>query len=332
MGSAVNPAPTIEASGTGRRHVASGPGWHPDPWLDGYHRYWDGNGWTTRIHRDGPPLETVPVPEPELAEPTPPGFWRRRRLVTSAVAAFVIGLLIAAVLVNAGKATRTSRTASPFPPQATTPPNVAPTTPPGPRDASASALSGLVVQQADVPATVRVQLLPAGTSVSQPTLDLCNGTFPSESLRTARLQVAAIDGRGSIALSTEAVLYRNAAATAQAFAELKSVSANCPASPVTSPVGEPPVITRFGAAPDAAWPQVATVERLAFDFVATDETGQTQHSVAVYLRRGRALMGLYFNQPDGAQSPVGGQTTIASITDLFATRLAQLPASVVNNP
>jgi hypothetical protein len=315
--------PTLTASGTGRRHLASGPGWHRDPWLDGYQRYWDGQGWTTRLRRDGQPVEE---PAPATATVPPPVARPRRWLVTSAGAAFVVGLVIAALLVNYNSTTQTaSRSTAP----GTVAPNVLPPTPTVPRDASASALSGLVVQQADVPRTVNVQLLPAGTSVSQPTLDLCNGTFPSESRRTARLQVAALDRPGTVVLSTEAVLYSSAAATAQAFSELKAVAARCPASPVTSPVGEPPVVTRFGAAPDGAWPQVATVERLAFDFVATDETGQAQHSVAVYLRRGRVLMGLYFNQPDNPQVAVRGQTTIAAITNLFATRLAHVPASVI---
>jgi hypothetical protein len=178
---------------------------------------------------------------------------------------------------------------------------------------------------------VSVQLLPGGNEVSgQPTLDLCNATFPSESLRTARLQVAAVNGLGDAQLSTEAVLYPNTAATAQAFSELKAAAAKCPSGPVPSPAGEPTVTTHFNPAPDPGWPSVAGVERLAYDFVTTDESGQTQHSVAVYLRRGRVLMGVYFPRPDGAQSAVHGQTSIAGIVSVFATRMAQVPAAAVN--
>jgi hypothetical protein len=68
---------------------------------------------------------------------------------------------------------------------------------------------------------------------------------------------------------------------------------------------------------------------VAFDFVTTDASGQDQHSVAVYLRRGRVLLGIYFNQPDSAQPSVAGQTTISGIVNVFATRMAQLPQSVV---
>jgi hypothetical protein len=199
-------------------------------------------------------------------------------------------------------------------------------------DPGASSLTGLVVGQSDVSSPVIVDELPGGNQVAnQTTLDVCNGTFPSESLRTARLQVAAGDPQGSdIALSTEAVLYKNAGATAQAFAELRSVVAHCPSTPVVSPVSEPTVTTHFNAAPDGTWTQTPSVQRLAYDFVSTDDQGNATHSIAVYLRRGRALLGVYFGSPDGAQPPVAGETTVAGIVNVFAKRLANLPALVVN--
>ena len=97
-------------------------------------------------------------------------------------------------------------------------------------------LGRLVVRQADVGATRTVLLIPNGNVTTQPTLDLCNGTFPSERLRTGRLQVAVVDQAGTTLLSTEAVLYRNPAASAQGFAELRKVRAACPNSAVKSPV------------------------------------------------------------------------------------------------
>jgi hypothetical protein len=203
----------------------------------------------------------------------------------------------------------------------------APTTP---ADPSAAALASLGLNQADVASTVVVQPFSLGDSLGQPTLDLCNGTYPSESQRTARLQVGGFDGQANLLLSTEAVLYRNAAATEQALAELKSVSANCPVTPVPSPVGGSTTSTHFNAAPDGGWAQTPTVTRLAFDLVMTDDLGGSQHSVAVYLRRGRVLLGVYFYQPDLPQVPVSGQTTMEKIVGVFAGRMAQLPASVVN--
>ena len=175
-------------------------------------------------------------------------------------------------------------------------------------------------------------MIPRGNRVTgAATLDLCNATYPSESERKSRLQVAGVDSQGNVALSTESVLYSNAAATEQAFTELEAAAANCPSSPVPSPVGEPTTTTKFNSAPDGSWAQVEGVDRLAFDFVTTDDQGgDPVQSVAVYLRRGRALMGLYFPRPDSAQSAVAGQTTIAGIVNVFAERMAHLPDSVVN--
>jgi hypothetical protein len=174
-------------------------------------------------------------------------------------------------------------------------------------------------------------LIPSGNSVSgAPTLDLCNGTYASEAMRKTRLQLAAVDAQGNATMSTEAVQYVDTAATEQAFTELQATAAKCPSTPVQSPVGETTVTTKFNPAPDGSWPQVATVDRQAYDFVTTDASGRTQHSVAVYLRRGRVLMGIYFPQPDGTQSAVAGEKTIAGIVNVLANRMAQLPASLVN--
>jgi hypothetical protein len=176
-----------------------------------------------------------------------------------------------------------------------------------------------------------IQLLPDGNVVAgKPTLELCNGTFPSESLRSERLQVAAVDARGDPLLSTEAVLYTSPAAAMQAFSELTTVAASCADTPLVSPVGDPTVTTVSGTAPDAAWPQTPTVERLAYSVTTTNQTGRSQKSVAVYLRRGRAVLGIYFLMSDGAQPSIVGQTAIPDIVTLFANRIARVPDSVAN--
>ena len=78
-----------------------------------------------------------------------------------------------------------------------------------------------------------VTLIPQGADLTEPTLDICNGTFPSESQRRARRQVALVTQSGTlVAMSTEAVLYRTPSVGAQALAELQSVAAHCPAAAV----------------------------------------------------------------------------------------------------
>lgn len=256
---------------------------------------------------------------------------------TSAIiVALVIGLVFGFTAFEAVRAIRGDDTAAapqataPLPQQTnpTVPPSSVPSAPTGP---IASALAGLVVRQADVASGVTVQPLPGADQVAgQPTLDICNGTFASEALRTARLQVAAVDDQGSATLSTEAVAYKSERATEQAFAELKATAASCPSRPVESPVGEPTVTTRFNSPPDGTWPQTATVSRIAFDMTTTDSSGQSDRSIAVYLRRGRVLMGVYFPNADADPSPVRSETTRADIVHLFAERMQALPPAIVN--
>ncbi len=192
-----------------------------------------------------------------------------------------------------------------------------------------SVLGGLILQQRDVPAGLTVALLDHGADLSVATLDLCNGRFATESQRTARRQVALADDQDNLRLSTEAILYGAPSVGTQAMQELQSVAAHCPSTPVKSPVGEGTATTKFRAAPDGAWPRTPSVERLAYDMVTTDATTKVPlHSIAVYLRRGRILMGIYFAHPDGPQPAVDGRTTVAGIVAVFEARMAKVPARV----
>lgn len=345
------------------------PGWYLDPWDHAQHRYWDGAGWTAETFPNGPGpsipgepywrAEPQPVseglPPPPPAWAPPPAFSRpahpssplpatpRRDSRAFALVALAVGLAVGFVIAFAiGSATHrhgTSRSAdapltvvpgprSTFP---LSPPTTAPGNPGGPAssDPSASALPGLVLKQADVARDITVQPIPRGDQVAgETTLDLCAATFASETQRTARRQVAAVDAQGSTPISTEAVLYGTPNGSAQGFTELKTAAASCPSSPKAGPNGDT-VTTHLNPAPDASWPATATVERLAFDFTTTDQLGRTEHFVAVYLRRGRVLEGVYFSAPDAPQPPVAGKTTIPDIVGVFAARIAQLPAHVV---
>jgi hypothetical protein len=360
-----------------------GPGWHPDPWFSGQHRYWDGRAWTGDVFPDGPvgsgnapqvvlrpDSERPPVPPPAArsATPPPPPIWgyaaapapttvfepwetigtdveppARRGLTAMQInaLALAIGLLLGFVVVEKVVSSHGHKAAAAAPSAPNTPaaPNV-PTVPASPSpqastpvssDPSAPLLQQIVVRQPDVSSPNSVQLLDGGNLVSgQTTLDLCNGRYPSEALRSARLQVVEYDGAGAGLLSTEAVLYRHVGDAAQAMREVRAVAAACPNRPVVSPVNEPTVTTRFQAPPDRSWPSVAGVARQAYSFTTTDASGLTETHVAVYLQRGRVLEGVYFPVPDGAQSPVDGQTTIAGIVHVFEQRIAALPASAVS--
>ena len=216
-----------------------------------------------------------------------------------------------------------------------TPPTTAPPTPttvPGAivsKDPDREVLGRLGLRHGDVAADRTVFLYAKGNTLQDPTLDLCNARFKSEQLRTARLQLVDVNAGGNASLSTEAVLYRSPVASAQAFAEIRNARADCPGTPVASPVDGTKEQTKFKAAPDGSWHNTPTVERLAYRMV-TRANGQSSPLVTVYLRRGRALLGLYFPAPNGAQPAVAGKSSIESIDGLFERRMAALSSKVVN--
>ena len=86
-----------------------------------------------------------------------------------------------------------------------------------------------------------------------------------------------------------------------------------------SPVGGDTVETEFKPAPDGSWADTPTVERQAYS-ITTTNGGKASASIAVYLRRGRALMGVYFPKPDGAQPAVAGKRSVEDIVRVFEAR------------
>jgi hypothetical protein len=339
------------------------PGWYADPWSAGQYRRWNGEAWTGETHRTGPVTTLLHAPptaasDPPVSPASPatagwptagaptapsppvyappaakPGRGRSGAIVAGVIA---VALLAGAVGYAIEASTESDNPASgPRQPAITTPGPITP----APNAADRVALAGLVVQQSDVAMPRVVVLIPNGNRTTEPTLDLCNGTFPSEQQRVARLQVAELaptanpSASGDAVLSTEAVTYKHASGGAQAFAELRKVRAECPHRSVTSPVGGGTAETTFKAAPDRTWARTKSVERLAysFDTTSTDATTgpTTSPSIAVYLRRGRVLMGVYFPQPNGVQPAVDGKTSVEGIVGVFEARMARLPAKVV---
>ena len=268
------------------------------------------------------PISPPPPPPPPLGPLPERRPWRKGLRVAGGVLVVLVMAATVRDLAGGSDQPAISRGRAPLTPT--------PSAPSGTRDPSAPLLANLIVSNADVAPTLTVAGLQGGNTLTVPTLDLCNGNYPSETLRTARLQVAAIDNQGDTALSTEAVLYSSGAGTTAAFSELKATAAACPDKPVDSPVGQPTVTTRFGPAPDGAWPPVPGVERLAFAFDSVSTSGETTHSVAVYLRRGRALLGVYFSHTDAPTAVVQGHTALPEIVTVFADRLAKLPVSAVS--
>jgi len=319
-------------------------GWYADPWTAGQYRYWSGHAWTGATHRWGPAHAPAagavttawPAPPSGRGVPTvplqsePDAPPRRRGTVVAAIVALVAVLVASGAIGYAINANSHSGSAVEVTPPTTAPPT--PTTVPGAivsKDPDREVLGRLGLRHGDVAADRTVFLYAKGNTLQDPTLDLCNATFPSERLRTARLQLVDVDATGNASLSSEAVLYRSPAAAAQAFTEIRRARANCPNRPVTSPVDGTKEQTQFKAAPDGSWPDTPTVERLAYRMVTT-ANGQPSPLVTVYLRRGRALLGLYFPAPNGAQPAVEGKSSMESIVALFEQRMAALSTKVVD--
>jgi hypothetical protein len=182
----------------------------------------------------------------------------------------------------------------------------------------------------DVPAGHTVQLVPDGNQVTgQVTLDLCSQKYATERLRVARRQVQIVGGDANDVLSTEAIVYSSVLATTEAFAELRQAARNCPSGYVVPPEGPPAFKTTLGPRPDASWPTVTGVQRLAYSEIVAFQGSTTLKSISVYLRRGRVLLALYFDTMQDLPVAVHGQRSIAGITGVFEARLAALRPSAV---
>lgn len=134
---------------------------------------------------------------------------------------------------------------------------------------------------------------PDGVGLATRTLDLCGRTgYPSEKLRTDRLQVDYLKRGGTIGLSNEVVTYKPGAAK-QAMQEVRRHALHCPKTPiVTGQPGLPPLTVTITPVRDAKLLKgyvavrvrvTGTVKGKAVDDI----------SYAVYQRFGNVLAGTY---------------------------------------
>jgi hypothetical protein len=108
---------------------------------------------------------------------------------------------------------------------------------------SGSVLTRVVLRPSQVGPGYRLRLLPGGHGVlGFVTLDLCGFTFPSEGLRTARLQVVYARRGAAVQLSNEVVTYLPGGAR-QALREVAYAARHCPRHAVGSTVAGVPKLT-----------------------------------------------------------------------------------------
>lgn len=153
-------------------------------------------------------------------------------------------------------------------------------------------LSHIVLSGSQVGAGYKLGTFPFGNSfIGEPTLDLCGGSYASESLRTGRLQVRYIHPGKAVAVSNEVVTYADAGAQ-QALQEVTSVAKSCARKPVVLRSGSVSETYKVSPLSDPKLPAGSVAVKLEIT-ASNGKKKVTQTGVAVYQVRGNTLSGVY---------------------------------------
>ncbi len=130
-----------------------------------------------------------------------------------------------------------------------------------------------------------------GKGTAQRTLDLC-GTknYPSESLRSDRLQVDYLKQNSALGLSNEVVTYKDGGA-AKALREVAQHAQTCPSKPIAFE-GQPPLVYHFTHIKDPKLLQGYVALRIDISGTIKGKSVQAVR-FAVYQRFGNVLSGVY---------------------------------------
>ena len=153
-------------------------------------------------------------------------------------------------------------------------------------------LSHVVLSQKQVGPGYKVGNFPFGSSfIGEPTLDLCAASYPSETQRTARLQVRYSHKGGGVDVSNEVVRYASGGA-AQALKEVGAVAQACAAKSAVITNGTLKETYSVSPLQDPKLPAGAVVVKLTIT-VSKGKQHQTQTGVAIYQIMGDTLSGIY---------------------------------------
>jgi hypothetical protein len=152
-------------------------------------------------------------------------------------------------------------------------------------------LSPVVLKGSQVGQGYKLAAFPGGTSfIGEPTLDLCAASYPSETLRTGRLQVEYTHPKKTVSVSNEVVTYVTGGAK-QALAEVTKVARSCAAKAVVKKANGVTFVYKATPLRDPKLPGALTVK-----IVEEQSKGKqhvTQTGVAVYQINGNTLSGVY---------------------------------------
>jgi len=195
-------------------------------------------------------------------------------------------------------------------------------------------LQSLLIQPNDIGKNVSIDFVDHGQEVAgQTSLDLCGGSFPSETRRQARYQVAAYSSTGTfIGISSEAVLYENPAEVTAALKELRVAQAACKAGKVANrnPEGK---VTYYPKNPSPLVGLAKKSTLMPSSQRLVDETdiklpdGSTHRIVAIYQVSGRFLTALYLSGTDDSDLSTQTYKSTLKVGEKIARRLRAATAA-----
>ncbi len=150
----------------------------------------------------------------------------------------------------------------------------------------------IVLTGSQVGSGYKLEAYPFGNSIiGEATLDLCGASYPSEILRTGRLQVRYAHSGKSLTVSNEVVTYVPGGAK-EALKEVTEVANACAKKPAVLKQAGVTETYKVSLLKDARVPAGAIAVRIEIE-VSKGKKHTTQTGVAVYQVKGNTLSGLY---------------------------------------
>ena len=191
-----------------------------------------------------------------------------------------------------------------------------------PRPQKSSAMDSIGLQPGDIGGSLTIATIPDGNTLGAPTLDFCDGTYPSEMLRVSRLQKAAYDANGNfVGLSSEVVVYQNKAAAQQALAEAIAARKSCPTNkPFTSKDGHE-LSFGFHSAPGPVKTPLVDADSRLIVHTTMSVDGVKRRAFLVYQIYGRVLAALYVSEEGSKPFDQAALDSFYALAGDFADRL-----------
>jgi hypothetical protein len=153
-------------------------------------------------------------------------------------------------------------------------------------------LSHVVLKGNQIGHGYKLAAFPGGTSfIGEPTLDLCAGSFPSETLRTGRLQVEYTHPKKTVSVSNEVVTYVTGGAP-EALKEVTHVAKSCSSKSVVKKADGITTIYKTTPLSDPKLPP-GTVSVKIIEKQSKGKQHVTSRAVAIYQIKGNTLSGVY---------------------------------------